>query len=139
MRNWIYSVLMLSAWSGLAGASVPIFENRTPIGFAPADSSSKADFVVGEEVHLRVDLNQAVTNAYPLFGHFHSLEKSDKVGTTATDGMQVDIAIVDVGPFGTNSDQAAPGETMATVPGASRAPTSSSPRSPAARRASGSG
>ena len=106
---------MLSAWSGLAGASVPIFENRTPIGFAPADSSSKADFVVGEEVHLRVDLNQAVTNAYPLFGHFHSLEKSDQVGTVATDGMQVDIAIVDVVPFGTNSDQPAPGDTTAAV------------------------
>ena len=91
-------------WVGLAEAAKPIFENGTPVGFAPQDSTTKQDFVLGEDISIRVDLNQAATTTYPVIGNFHTLEKADQVGTTATDGMQVDIAMVDVVPFGTNDD-----------------------------------
>ena len=64
-------------WVGLAEAAKPIFENGTPVGFAPQDSTTKQDFVLGEDISIRVDLNQAATTTYPVIGNFHTLEKAD--------------------------------------------------------------
>ena len=99
-------VLLIAAvhWTGTANAAKPTFENQTPVGFAPADNTTRQDFVIGEQISVRVDLNQAATQEYPVFGHFHALERADQIGSNATDGMQVDIAIVDPAPFGTNDD-----------------------------------
>ena len=106
---WIISLV----WIGLAEAAAPTFENRTPVGFSSQDSTTQEDFVVGNEVTVRVDLNQAVTHEFPLIGHFHSLERSEQLSTTDTDGLQIDIAMVDVAPFGTNANLPAEGVTQA--------------------------
>jgi hypothetical protein len=74
-------------------ASLPIFENRTPVGFSPADSTTQRDFIEGSTVTVRVDLNQAVTPTYPVIGHFHNLERAVRLDTTSVDGGQMDIAL----------------------------------------------
>lgn len=93
-------------------ASVPTFENATPVGFVEADSSTTQNFVTGATVGIRVDLNQGVTDEYPLIGHFHNLERAEQLSTTDTDGSWVDIAIVDVAPFGTLDKIPAEGVTQ---------------------------
>ncbi len=106
-------VLAVSAWG-----DVPTFENSTPVGFIEADSTTTQNFVTGSAVGVRVDLNQPVTYEYPLIGHFHSIERSVQRSTTDTDGSWVDIAMVDVAPFGTNDNIPSEGVTqfVNTVP-----------------------
>ena len=106
---------LLLLWAGPVLGALPIFENRTPVGFAPQDSTTTADFVVGDTISVRIDLNQAATPTYPVIANFHAIEKSDQLSTTDTDGMQVDVAMVDVVPFGLSSDQLAPGVTSASL------------------------
>ena len=101
MSRAIYICVLLLAWAQVCESALPTFENRTPVGFSPQDSTTKADFVAGKEINVRVDLNQAATYEYPVVGHFHNLERSEQIGSVATDGMQVDIAMFDVVPFGT--------------------------------------
>ena len=113
-RGLLHLLLALAAVSAVQAAK-PVFENKTPVGFSPQDSTTKADFVVGNQVSLRVDLDQAATYEYPVVGHFHSVEKSDQIGTVDTDGMQVDIAMVDVVPFGVNDNTPAPGFTSSAT------------------------
>ncbi|MBI2501831.1 MAG: T9SS type A sorting domain-containing protein [Candidatus Latescibacteria bacterium] len=105
----------LLLWAGPALGAMPVFENRTPVGFAPQDSTTTADFIVGDTLSVRVDLNQAATPTYPVIANFHAVEKSDQLSSTDTDGMQVDVAMVDVAPFGLGADQLAPGVTSATL------------------------
>lgn len=106
-------VLLSVLGSGLAShAADPVFENRTPVGFNPADSTVVQDFVSGNTVSVRVDLNQAATHEFPVIGHFHAVERSEQLSTTDTDGLQVDIAIVDVAPFGTQANIPTPGVTQ---------------------------
>ncbi len=81
------TVLVRGAW-----AAAPIFENRTPVAFATEDSSARSAVVAGQPVTVRVDLNQAASQAYPVVGDFQALERSRQLGSTATDGMQVDVA-----------------------------------------------
>ena len=111
----IQIVLLTVTLAAAAHGASPIFENRTPIGFSPQDSTTRSDFIVGEQVSVRVDLNQAATEDHPVYGHFHSLERAVQVDGTDTDGMQVDIAMVDVVPFGTNANLPAPGVTQAST------------------------
>ena len=113
-RALIHMVLVLAA-AGAVQAAKPTFENKTPVGFSPQDSTTKADFVVGQQISLRVDIDQAATHQYPVIGHFHGVEQSDQIGTTDTDGMQVDIAMVDVVPFGVNGNTPAPGFTSSAT------------------------
>ena len=103
-------VLALAAVPSVAGP--PIFENRTPVGFSVADSAAKSQFVTGNPVSVRVDLNQAATYEYPVVGHFHALERSEQLSGQDTDGLQIDIAMVDVVPFGTSANLPAPGVTQ---------------------------
>ncbi|MFC1525328.1 hypothetical protein ACFL6X_00780 [Candidatus Latescibacterota bacterium] len=104
---------LLTLLCGELGAAAPIFENRTPVGFSPADSTVVQDFVSGSTVSVLVDLNQAATYEYPVIGQFHALERSVQLSPTDTDGMQIDIAMVDVVPFGTSANLPAPGVTEA--------------------------
>ncbi|MBT6619026.1 MAG: hypothetical protein HOB41_03990 [Gemmatimonadetes bacterium] len=115
MRRGLLHFLLALVAVGAVQAAKPVFENKTPVGFSPHDSTTKADFVVGSQVSLRVDLDQAATYEYPVVGHFHGVEKSDQVGSTDTDGMQVDIAMVDVVPFGVNDNTPAPGFTSSAT------------------------
>ncbi|HIL11467.1 MAG TPA: hypothetical protein EYG11_22480 [Candidatus Latescibacteria bacterium] len=115
MRRGLLHLLLALVAAGAVQAAKPVFENKTPVGFSPQDSTTKADFVVGNQVSLRVDLDQAATYEYPVVGHFHSVEKSDQIGSTDTDGMQVDIAMVDVVPFGVNDNTPAPGFTSSAT------------------------
>ena len=78
---------------GPASATPPIFENQTPTGFSTADSTAKQDFIEGDTVGIRVDLNQAATPTYPVIGHFHNLERSLQVDDEDVDGMRVDVAL----------------------------------------------
>ena len=94
-----------------AEAAKPAFENATPVGFSPQDSTVRQNFTVGQQVSVRVDLDRAATYDYPVVGNFHNLEQSVQVGTVDTDGMQLDVAMVDVVPFGVNSEGPAPGLT----------------------------
>ena len=80
-----------------AQASLPIFENATPAGFSPNDSTSQQDFVEGSAITVRVDLNQAVTPTYPVIGNFYNLERAEQLDTTSVDGAQVDVALTDGG------------------------------------------
>jgi len=91
-----------------ASATPPIFQNRTPVGFSVADSATTEDFVAGSNVGVRVDLNQAATRDYPVIGNFHALERSVQLSTTDTDGMQIDVAVVNVAPFGAGSSTSEP-------------------------------
>ena len=76
-----------------AQGSLPVFENRTPTGFSPQDSTTRQDFVEGSEVTVRVDLNQAVTPTYPVIGHFHNLERAEILDAASVDASQVDVAL----------------------------------------------
>jgi len=93
-------------------AADPIFENATPVGFNPADSTIVQHFVSGNDVSIRVDLNQAATPDFPVVGHFHAVERSDQLSATDTDGLQIDVAIVEVAPFGTSDNIPAAGVTQ---------------------------
>ena len=113
MKRWCLYIALLGLWSGAVAAAKPTFENGTPVGFAPQDSTTWENFVSGEEISVRVDLNQAVTEEYPVVGHFHTVEKSVQLGSVDTDGMQVDIAMMAVAPFGNNSNWTATGDPTA--------------------------
>lgn len=91
---WIAIGLLLLLWLAphVYGA-VPIFENRTPVGFSTADSTTQENFVLGAQVTVRADLNQAATPTYPVIGHFHNIERSKQVASVDVDGLQTDIAI----------------------------------------------
>ena len=91
---WIAVGLLLLWWSAPAvyGAA-PTFENRTPVGFSTQDSTTQENFVLGNQVTVRVDLNQATTPTHPVYGHFHNLERSKQVESTDVDGLHTDLAI----------------------------------------------
>ena len=115
MRRLFFHIALALFAAGVASAAKPTFENRTPTGFSIQDSTAQDTFVLGRQISLRVDLNQQATYEYPVVGHFHGIEKSDQIGTTDTDGMQVDIAMVDVVPFGVNGNTPAPGFTSSAT------------------------
>ena len=86
--------LVLQVWQlTSAFAAVPLFENRTPVGFSRQDSTTREDFVEGQEVTVRVDLNQAATPTYPVIGHFHNLETSKTLESEDVDGLRADVAV----------------------------------------------
>ena len=80
-----------------AFGAAPIFENQTPVGFSIPDGVAKQDFVEGQAIAVRVDLNQAATPTYPVIGHFHNLERSEQLETADIDGSRADVAISDAG------------------------------------------
>ncbi len=86
-----FALCLLSATS--AFGSLPVFENKTPAGFSPEDSTARQDFVEGSQITVRVDVNQAVTPTYPVIGHFHNVERAESLDTTSVDGGQVDVAL----------------------------------------------
>ena len=91
---WIAIGLLLLLWLAPAiyGAA-PTFENRTPVGFSTQDSTTQSSFVLGNQVTVRTDLNQAATPTHPVYGHFHNIERSKQVESRDVDGLQTDLAV----------------------------------------------
>jgi hypothetical protein len=120
LAPWAVTVLLASMAVTVTavGAADPVFENRTPVGFNASDSTTAQNFVSGNDVMIRVDLNQAATPDYPVIGHFHGVERSEALSATATDGLQIDVAITDVAPFGTSDNIPADGvpQLVTSVP-----------------------
>ena len=85
------------ACAGTAAAALPTFENQTPTGFSTQDSTDKQDFVEGQAVTVRVDLNQAATPTYPVIGNFHNLETAGILESRDVDGLRADVAVSDGG------------------------------------------
>ena len=104
MRRLPLYIAYALLYATVAKADKPTFENATPVGFSSQDSTVAEDFVVGSPIGVRVDIDRAATSEYPVIGHFHSVEQSVQVGATDTDGMQVDIAMTDVVPFGVRGE-----------------------------------
>jgi len=95
---WIAVGLLLLAWLVPAAyGAVPLFENRTPVGFSAQDSTTQGDFVESAQISVRVDLNQAATPTYPVIGNFHNVEISKIIESSDVDGLRSDIAITDDG------------------------------------------
>ena len=89
-------VLVLAS-AAITNAAVPTFENQTPTGFSAVDSTDKQDFVEGQDVTVRVDLNQAATPTYPVIGNFHNLETAELLESRDVDGIRADVAVSDGG------------------------------------------
>ncbi|MFC1525327.1 FlgD immunoglobulin-like domain containing protein [Candidatus Latescibacterota bacterium] len=89
--------LLIGTVAAPATASLPTFENQTPTGFSLQDGTTRTRFVEGQEVSVRVDLNQAATPTYPVIGHFHTLERSEALETEDVDGLRADVAITPEG------------------------------------------
>ena len=80
-----------------AQAALPTFENQTPTGFSTQDSTDKQDFVEGQQITVRVDLNQAATPTYPVIGNFHNLETAEILESRDVDGLRADVVVSDGG------------------------------------------
>ncbi len=91
---WIAIGLLVLLWlaPSVYGAA-PIFENRTPVGFSTQDSTTQEDFVLGNQVTVRADLDQAATPTHPLYGHFHNIEQSVQIESSDVDGLRTDLAV----------------------------------------------
>ena len=70
------SVLIAGFGFGSDVDAQPVFENRTPVGFNAADSTTTSSFVTDKDVTVRVDLNEAANADFPVIGNFQKLEKS---------------------------------------------------------------
>ena len=99
-HRWILVLFALNTWSSYLYAAKPTFENRTPVVFSREDSTVAPDAVVSKAINVLVDLDQSVNSNYPVIGHFHSVERSVKVGSIDTDGMHVDVAMSRPAPQG---------------------------------------
>jgi len=80
-----FCLLMLVFVLGM-GSSVfaqPVFENNTPTGFSPADSTRQSRFASNTDITVLVDLNESVNATYPVIGNFQKVEQSVPYFTTA--------------------------------------------------------
>ena len=80
-----FCLLLLVFVIGMGGNvfAQPIFENNTPTGFSPADSTRKTRFASDTDITVLVDLNESVNATYPVIGNFQKVEKSVPFFTTA--------------------------------------------------------
>ncbi|MBT5449958.1 MAG: hypothetical protein HOK90_12250, partial [Gemmatimonadetes bacterium] len=77
MRNNL-CLLMLAFIIG-TGSSVfaqPVFENQTPVGFSPSDSTRQSRFSIDSDITVLVDLNEAANAKYPVIGNFQKVEQA---------------------------------------------------------------
>lgn len=73
-----FCLLMLVFLIGMGGAAFaqPVFENNTPTGFSPSDSTRQQRFATDTDITVLVDLNEAANATYPVIGNFQKVEKS---------------------------------------------------------------
>ena len=92
-RIWSFLFFAMNICHSDLFAAKPTFENKTPVVFSQEDSTIAPDVVVSKTINVLVDLDQSVSSEYPVIGHFHSIERSVKIGSIDTDGMHVDVAM----------------------------------------------
>ena len=100
--NAVFYAVDWRRYSATAVAGLRVYARRPYLniarwGFSTADSTAKQDFVLGAEIAVRADLDQAATPAYPVIGHFHSIERKTRIESDDVDGPQTDIAVDDDG------------------------------------------
>jgi hypothetical protein len=73
-----FCMLLLVFVIGMGNAvfAQPVFENNTPVGFSPSDSTRKANFKIDTEITVLVDLNEAANAKYPVIGNFQKVEQA---------------------------------------------------------------
>ena len=73
-----FCLLMFVFLIGMGGTAFaqPIFENQTPTGFSPADSTRQQRIITDTYVTVLVDLNEAANASYPGRGNFQKLARS---------------------------------------------------------------
>ena len=73
-----FCLLMLVFLIGMGGAAFaqPVFENNTPTGFSPSDSTRQQRFATDTDITVLVDLNEAANATYPVMGNFQKVETS---------------------------------------------------------------
>ncbi len=78
LRRKALAALLLVLVAGLGGMvfAQPVFENRTPRGFSPTDSSITDTAVVKNQVNVLVDLNEPANFNHPVVGNFQKIERS---------------------------------------------------------------
>ena len=91
-------IILLIGLTSYVYGTPPIFENNTPVGFSPEDSTSAEDFVLGQKVNVRVDLNQAATPTYPVT----SAGTTDDIMVAKVDRSTTPFSIETVGSLGTS-------------------------------------
>ena len=85
-RRKVFWAILAVFSLGLGGqaAAQPIFENNTPVGFSPSDSTTTANFVTDKDVTILVDLNEAANATHPVIANFQKIEKADAFFSTST-------------------------------------------------------
>ena len=78
---------------GSAVFAQPVFENQTPVGFAPADSTRQSRFSIDTDITVLVDLNEAANATYPVIGNFQKVEQAVPIFTTAVSSAAADQAV----------------------------------------------
>ncbi|HIG53434.1 MAG TPA: hypothetical protein EYQ18_05505, partial [Candidatus Handelsmanbacteria bacterium] len=94
MRN-NFCMLMLAFTIG-TGSTVfaqPIFENQTPVGFSPSDSTRQSRFPIDSDITVLVDLNEAANAEYPVIGNFQKVEQAVPTFSTAETSAAASQAI----------------------------------------------
>ncbi|MBT5803414.1 MAG: hypothetical protein HOI20_17640, partial [Gemmatimonadetes bacterium] len=73
-----FCMLLLVFVIGMGNAvfAQPVFENNTPVGFSPADSTRQERFVTDTDITVLVDLNESANATYPVIGNFQKVEAS---------------------------------------------------------------
>ncbi len=62
----------------------PVFQNKTPVGFSPSDSTSSSVFVTDKDISILVDLNEAANSTNPVIANFQKVEKAVPYFSTAS-------------------------------------------------------
>ena len=71
----------------------PIFENQTPVGFSPSDSTTKTSFASDQAISILVDLNETANETYPVIGNFQKVEQAQGFFSTASEAAYMDQAM----------------------------------------------
>ena len=78
---------------GVQVGAQPLFENNTPVGFSPSDSTTTTNFVLEKDITILVDLNEPANSTYPVIGNFQKFESAEPYFSTAGTAAYMDQAI----------------------------------------------
>ena len=71
----------------------PVFENQTPVGFSPSDSTTKTSFASDKDISILVDLNETANETYPVIGNFQKVEQAQAYFSSSSEAAYMDQAI----------------------------------------------
>ncbi len=78
---------------GTNALAQPVFENQTPVGFSPSDSTTKSSFASDKDISILVDLNETANETYPVIGNFQKVEQAQAYFTTAGEAAYMSQAV----------------------------------------------